>query len=101
MLGLWILTGRGAASVQSGFFVTISWSLLAFAVLAAGFALKERIYRWLGLGILTVAIARIFIIDVWQLDTIYRILSFLVLGIVLLALGFLYNRFAELLKKWI
>jgi uncharacterized membrane protein len=101
ILGLWILTGRGAASVQSGFFVTISWSLLAFVVLAAGFALKERVYRWLGLGILTVAIARIFIIDVWQLDTIYRILSFLVLGVVLLALGFLYNRFADLLRKWI
>lgn len=101
VLGLWILTGRGAAGVQSGFLVTISWSLLAFIVLATGFALKERVYRWLGLGILTVAIARIFVIDVWQLDTVYRILSFLVLGVVLLALGFLYNRFADLLKKWI
>jgi len=40
------------------------------------------------------------VVDVWQLETIYRILSFLVLGVILVAIGFLYNRFADALRKW-
>lgn len=101
VLGTWILMGKMVAAVQSGFLLTISWSLLAFAVLIIGFVLKERAYRLLGLGILVVSILRVFIVDVWQLDTIYRGVSFLVLAIVLLLLGFLYNRFAHVLRKWI
>lgn len=100
-IGSWILIHRLASEVAGGFLVTVAWSLLALFVLAAGFALKERAYRLLGLGILAAAVARIFAVDVWQLETLYRILSFLVLGGVLLALGFLYNRFAEALRKWL
>jgi uncharacterized membrane protein len=40
-------------------------------------------------------------VDVWQLETIYRILSFLVLGAVLLLLGYLYNRFADRIREWL
>jgi len=100
-IGSWILIHRLASEVAGGFLVTVAWSLVALLVLAAGFALKERTCRLLGLGILAAAVARIFTVDVWQLETLYRILSFLVLGGVLLALGFLYNRFAEALRKWL
>lgn len=41
----------------------------------------------------------ILVVDVWKLDTILRILSFLTLGLVLLALGFNYNRWHEALRK--
>ncbi|MEO6055126.1 MAG: DUF2339 domain-containing protein [Chthoniobacterales bacterium] len=101
VLGVWILSGRMIAHIQSGFLLTAAWSVLAFVVLGTGFALKERPYRLLGMGILTIAIGRLFVVDVWQLETLYRILSFLVLGAVLLALGFLYNRFADMIRKWI
>ncbi len=98
---LWVLTGRFAVSLHDGFLLTISWSLLAFLVLGAGFLLKERVYRIYGLVILASSVGRIFLVDVWELETIYRIFSFLILGIVLLALGFLYNHFATALRKWI
>ncbi len=101
VFGVWLLMHRLVAQVNSGFLITISWSLLAFIVLAAGFLLRERAYRLLGLALLVISVARVFSVDVWQLDTLYRILSFLVLGVVLLALGFLYNRFADLVRKWI
>ena len=98
---LWVLTGRFAISLHDGFLLTISWSLLAFLVLGAGFVLKQRVYRIYGLVILASSVGRIFLVDVWELETIYRILSFLILGIVLLALGFLYNHFATALRKWL
>lgn len=101
VLGLWFWLGKIVAANHQGFLLTASWSIFAALVLAAGFLLRDRTYRILGLGILMVSVARIFCLDVWQLDPIFRILSFLVLGIVLLAAGFLYNRFAAALKKLI
>ena len=50
---------------------------------------------------LALAIGRIYAVDVWKLETIYRILSFMVLGIVLLALGFVYNRYADRIRQWL
>jgi len=36
-----------------------------------------------------------------MMETVFRFLTFIVLGVVLLALGFVYNRFQEKLKAWI
>jgi len=100
LAGLWLQVGRLASEFSEGIWLTISWSILSFATMALGFALKDRIYRICGLAILGAAIARIFFVDVWQFDAGFRILSFLVLGVILLALGFLYNRLADALRKW-
>lgn len=101
LLAAWLVTGRLVAQVEDGFLLTVAWSLFGLLVLAAGLLLREKIYRWMALGVLTLTVGRLFFFDVWQFDTIYRILSFLVLGGVLLALGFLYNRFADLIRRWI
>ena len=85
----------------SGFYLTASWSLLALGLFTAGITLGERMYRWLGLGVLACALGRVMIIDVWKLETLYRILSFMALGIVLLVLGFIYNKYQEKLKEWL
>lgn len=45
--------------------------------------------------------ARLVVFDVWQFDTLTRILSFITLGAILLASGFFYNRFADALKRWL
>lgn len=100
-LGGWLLLHRLVSAHAEGFLLTISWSLFAFATIAAGFLLRDRTYRWVGLLVLTASLGRILVIDVWQLDTLLRILSFLVLGAVLLALGFLYNRHAERIRRWL
>jgi len=101
IFGVWFLLHRLLGPVAGGFLLTICWSLYAFLVLGLGFILRERTYRLLGLMILGTAVARVFLVDVWQFETIYRILSFLVLGAVLLTLGFLYNRLAETLRRWL
>jgi hypothetical protein len=95
-LSLWVLEQQPA-----GFYLTASWSLLALAFFTAGIALRERIYRYLGLGVLACALGRVVIIDVWNLETIYRILSFMALGIVLLVLGFIYNKYQEKIREWL
>lgn len=101
IFGAWFLLHRLLGPVADGFLLTICWSLYAFLVLGLGFILRERTYRLLGLMILGTAVGRVFLVDVWQFETIYRILSFLVLGAVLLIIGFLYNRLAETLRRWL
>jgi uncharacterized membrane protein len=48
-----------------------------------------------------VSLGRVVVLDVWKLETIYRIVSFLALSIVLLALGYIYSRFQDKLAKWL
>ena len=81
--------------------LTAGWALLALIIFAAGLGLRERIYRVGGFGVLGLAGGRLFFVDVWRFDTLPRIVSFLVLGAVLLVLSFVYNRFAEALRRWL
>ena len=80
--------------------LTVAWSLLASAFFAAGLALRDRQYRLGGLALLGIAVGRVFFVDVWALGALGRTLSFIVLGVVLLVIGYAYNRFEEKLRQW-
>jgi uncharacterized membrane protein len=68
--------------------------LLVFgiALLAVGFFLRSQPARMLALGVITLTIAKVFIIDTASISGIYRALSVIGLGVVLLGIGFLYQR---------
>jgi hypothetical protein len=100
-LTLWLFVSRWVLEMDNGFYLTASWSVLALGLFSAGLLLRERMYRWLGLGILACALGRVVIFDVWKLEAIYRILSFMALGIVLLVLGFIYSKYQEKIKEWL
>src|SRR5438552_166387 len=72
-----------------------------FVLFGCGVVSREKMYRWAGLGILAAALGRVIVIDVWTLDRIYRVLSFMALGIVLLVLGFIYNKYQEKIRQWL
>jgi hypothetical protein len=84
-----------------GFYLTAAWAALAFGLFVAGLLWRERVYRWSGLVLLALAMGRVALVDVWKLETVYRMLSFLALGIVLLGLGFIYNRYQERIRQWL
>ena len=65
-----------------------SFSLLALALLTGQAAL-----RYASLGLLLVATLKVFLSDMAALSGLYRALAFLGLGLVLLAIGYLYARF--------
>lgn len=81
--------------------ITASWSLLALIFFTAGLLLRDRHYRLGGLGLLGISVGRVFFMDVWGFEPVYRILSFIVLGVVLLLVGYGYNRFEEKLRRWL
>lgn len=79
--------------------LAVCWALLGLALFGLGLALRVRAYRLSGLALLALCLGHVLFIDVWELDPVPRIISFLTLGLALLALGFVYNRWQETLRK--
>ncbi|HUI05953.1 MAG TPA: DUF2339 domain-containing protein [Verrucomicrobiae bacterium] len=84
-----------------GAYLTVSWAVLGFVLLAFGFAIRERFYRVGGLVSLGFSLARAILHDMARVETVYRILSFIGLGVILLVLAFLYARNREKIAKWL
>jgi len=74
-------------------FTYSAWFMLFGAtLLAAGFWRRSAFLRWQALLLLAVSIGKVFLVDVSELSQGYRILSFLGLGALLLAVSFVYQR---------
>jgi uncharacterized membrane protein len=68
------------------------WLVYGAALMVVGFWKKTALVRWQALVLIAVTIAKVFVYDVRELDKAYRILSFIALGAVLLAISFVYQR---------
>ena len=85
---LW--SARGAVAQK---FAVSAWAgLLGMGLLILGFRLRWAFLRWQALALLTLAIAKVFLLDARALTQGFRILSFLGLGALLLAVSFIYQR---------
>ena len=80
-------TTQTSQLVLSGF-----WGTLGFAAILAGLVWRKREVRLAGLGLLALTVAKVFIVDFAKLESIWRVGSFLAVGIVLLAGAFAYQR---------
>lgn len=72
--------------------LSVVWALYGAGLLLAGRARRARLLRLLGLALLGVTALKVFVLDLSALDRAYRIVSFIVLGAVLLAVSYLYQK---------
>jgi hypothetical protein len=79
--------------------VTMGWGLQGTALLFTGFVARERALRLAGLVMLFVCILKLFLYDLRELEALARILSFVVLGLVLLGVSWTYTRYKEQIRK--
>jgi len=73
--------------VLSGF-----WGALGFAAVVAGLVRRKRALRLGGLGVLALAVGKVFLVDLAHLESVWRVGSFLAIGLLLLAGAFAYQR---------
>jgi uncharacterized membrane protein len=72
---------------------SLVWLAFGVALLAAGFWRRIAAARHAGMVVVCLTVCKVFLIDMSGLGELLRVLSFLGLGAVLLALAFVYRRF--------
>ncbi len=77
------------------FSVSAVWAVYSLLCILVGTFRRFRALRLMGLVIVTCTIFKIFFIDLWELGKLYRIISSIGLGIILLFISFFYQRFKE------
>ena len=77
-----------------GFTESAIWLVYGAGLMAVGFRKKSAFVRWQALALIAVTIVKVFAYDSRDVNTGYRVLSFIALGIVLLAISFVYFRIA-------
>jgi uncharacterized membrane protein len=81
--------------------ITVSWGVEGVAVFLIALAAGERSYRLTGLGLLLLCVGKIVLLDVWEMGMRDRTITFVVLGLALLLVSFLYNRFRDTIRQYI
>ena len=67
------------------------WLAFGIVLLAAGFGLRSQPARLTALAVIALTVAKVFIIDTASISGIYRALSVIGLGVVLLGIGWVYQ----------
>ncbi len=75
--------------------LSIYWGLFSLALIGFGFSRGRPMFRHFGLGLLGLTLAKVMLIDLASAQTIYRVLSLLALGLVLIVTSIAYSRLAK------
>jgi uncharacterized membrane protein len=78
--------------IERDFTFSALWMAYGAMLMIVGFLRRSAFVRWQALLLIAATIVKVFVYDVSQLDRVYRIVSFIVLGVLLLAISFVYQR---------
>jgi uncharacterized membrane protein len=88
-----VLQGDAVAQSQTAqVALSTFWGVVGLAAIVAGLVADVRALRYGGLALLGLGVAKVFAYDLSELEQIYRVLSFIVVGIVMLAGAYAYQR---------
>ena len=86
-----VLTG-GAISDAEQYTYSATWLAFGVALLAAGIRLRSQPVRVASAAVTMLTVIKVFLVDLPNLTGIYQALSFIGLGVVLLGIGWFYQR---------
>jgi len=73
-------------------YLTMGWAIYAFFLFLFGLLVKERRLRWCGMAVVVAAILRVLCFDMWNLSSGYRVLTFIILALITLGIGYIILR---------
>ncbi|RWI18931.1 MAG: DUF2339 domain-containing protein [Mesorhizobium sp.] len=86
-IGLWSGLGQLETYTYSAL-----WLIIGVALLTAGVWLKSQVLRVASAALISVAVLKVFLFDMSELEGVLRALSFIGLGAVLIGIGLFYQR---------
>ena len=95
--GFWEIRGDtvGSAELVRQMMLSATWSFYAAGLTAVGIKRRSAPVRYLALVVFAITVVKVLTVDFAQLDSGYRIVSSLALGLLLIAASYLYQRYAE------
>ena len=98
----WVARGASAENLLSAQSAAVSIMMACYALLliGAGVVYRSGLNRMLGLGLIGVVVAKLYLYDVWLLVRLYRIVAFGVLGALLLLTSYVYSRNRASIENW-
>jgi uncharacterized membrane protein len=72
------------------------WLALGVALLVGGLALRSQVLRYASGALIVIAVLKVFLLDMSELEGVLRALSFIGLGVVLIGIGLFYQRMLRL-----
>jgi len=72
--------------------VSVSLGITGVALFAAGFLIKEKIFRVAGFIIFGLTLGKVVLVDLAELAIIYKIISFTIIGALFLGVSYVYTR---------
>lgn len=76
---------------------TALWGIYSFALIAFGIFKKNKIMRISSISLFGITLLKLLIYDTWDLSTGYKVIAYMLLGIILLVVAFLYQKFKILI----
>lgn len=82
---------------ESSAALSISLSIAGFIQMSLGMRLHLKILRMISLAVFGIVLLKLVIVDLWLLPTVGKIIVFIMLGVILLVLSFLYQKLKKVL----
>jgi uncharacterized membrane protein len=86
------ILSRGPTTGAEQYSYSVVWLAFGVVLLGAGILFNSRRARLASAIVIALTIAKVFVVDISTLTDVYRALSFICLGLVLLPIGWLYQR---------
>ncbi len=84
---------HGHAGNGEEYSYSMAWLTYGLLLLALGVWRRAVQLRWASLAVVMITVAKVFLIDFGALEGLYRVASFVGLGLSLIGIGFFYQRF--------
>jgi uncharacterized membrane protein len=78
--------------------ISVLWALWSIALVVVGFLRHQERLRQGALGLFGVTVLKVFVVDLAHVSTPFRIISFVILGLMLIGASYLYYHYRERLR---
>ena len=92
---------RKELSYQKNAALSIAWALYAILLITIGIIKRHKPIRMIAMVLFGITTLKVFFIDLSYLKGFSRIVSFMILGVILLGVGFIYSKFKDKIKEFV